>query len=69
MEKNLEKSLKRFLKRKVKITTAFIVAFLLGSLTAYGDIQVKYENSEIKFYRDNNDITEEMKKLVLLQEI
>lgn len=63
MEKNLEKSLKRFLKRKVKITTAFIVAFLLGSLTAYGDIQVKYENSEIKFYRDNNDITEEMKKI------
>lgn len=63
MEKNLEKSLKRFLKRKVKITTAFIVAFLLGSLAAYGDIQVKYENSEIKFYRDNNDITEEMKKI------
>lgn len=63
MEKNLEKSLKRYLKRKVKITLSFIVAFLLGSLSAYGDIQVKYENSEIKFYRDNIDITNEIKKL------
>ena len=65
MEKNLEKSLKRYLKRKVKITTAFIVAFLLGSLSAFGEVVVKYENSEIKFYRDGNLITdqEELQKL------
>ena len=61
MEKNLEKSLKRYLKRKVKITTAFIVAFLLGSLSAFGEVVVKYENSEIKFYRDNIDITDEVR--------
>lgn len=64
MEKNLEKSLKRYLKRKVKITTAFIVAFLLGSLSTYASVDVKYESGEIKFYRHGNLITdqEELKK-------
>ena len=64
MEKKLEKSLKRYLKRKVKITTAFIVAFLLGSLSTYASVDVKYESGEIKFYRHGNLITdqEELKK-------
>ena len=64
MEKNLEKSLKRFLKRKVKITTAFIVAFLLGSLSTYGKIIAKYDNTSqtVKFYRNNVEVTEEILK-------
>lgn len=64
MEKNLEKSLKRFLKRKVKITTAFIVAFLLGSLSAYGKIIAKYDNTSqtVKFYRNDVDVTDEILK-------